>query len=514
MKLDSLSRRTRAWVLALSGLLAGGCASVQGPFSGHLASPALQIRECAEWFSALDAAIDAAGVRDAAHPRVAGFPYLRTDRFHAALAGDAARNPQAVEALADRLWQLDFDARRHEIANLPDAARAELGRRTGEPEITRIAGRTRECGRLLREIDMAKPAQRAALLERLSVPDDYVTGYRIAGLYALTQVPFSAGVRRFQEETRAAFARDPDAPAKGNRLRYSPPERPRLSAERIAAMLRPSPADPLALPQPSDNELDLLFAHFAPDFEIDTLGDDDRPGTLRWRRGDQVEVDGAEVSVYRQAAYTRYRGRNLLQLVYTLWFPERIKGAEKPAGERGGFDLLAGRLDGIVIRVTLGPEGRPLVVDSIHPCGCYHLFFPTPAARPTPAPDGQLEWAFVPQTLPALGLEDRLVVRVAASTHYVERILVDRNQSTVRYAWREYGELRSLQRFGPGFRSVFGPDGFIAGTDRPEAWLFWPMGIERAGTMRQWGRHATAFVGRRHFDDADLFEKRFDIDLK
>ena len=31
--------------------------------------------------------------------------------------------------------------------------------------------------------------------------------------------------------------------------------------------------------------------------------------------------------------------------------------------------------------------------------------------------------------------------------------------------------------------------------------------------MRQWGRHATAFVGRRHFDDADLLEKRFRLDL-
>jgi len=30
--------------------------------------------------------------------------------------------------------------------------------------------------------------------------------------------------------------------------------------------------------------------------------------------------------------------------------------------------------------------------------------------------------------------------------------------------------------------------------------------------MRQWGRHATAFVGRRHFDDADLIERRFNID--
>jgi hypothetical protein len=35
------------------------------------------------------------------------------------------------------------------------------------------------------------------------------------------------------------------------------------------------------------------------------------------------------------------------------------------------------------------------------------------------------------------------------------------------------------------------------------------MGIANPGAMRQWGTHATAFVGRRHFDDADLFERRF-----
>jgi hypothetical protein len=30
--------------------------------------------------------------------------------------------------------------------------------------------------------------------------------------------------------------------------------------------------------------------------------------------------------------------------------------------------------------------------------------------------------------------------------------------------------------------------------------------------MRQWGRHATAFVGRRHFDDPWLFERYFALD--
>jgi len=58
-----------------------------------------------------------------------------------------------------------------------------------------------------------------------------------------------------------------------------------------------------------------------------------------------------------------------------------------------------------------------------------------------------------------------------------------------------------------------GSFGLVAGSERPERFLFWPMGIASAGAMRQWGRHATAFVGRRHFDDADLLEKRFALDL-
>ena len=58
---------------------------------------------------------------------------------------------------------------------------------------------------------------------------------------------------------------------------------------------------------------------------------------------------------------------------------------------------------------------------------------------------------------------------------------------------------------------MFGPDGLVAGSERAERFFFWPMGIASAGAMRQWGHHATAFVGRSHFDDADLIERRFVI---
>ena len=69
--------------------------------------------------------------------------------------------------------------------------------------------------------------------------------------------------------------------------------------------------------------------------------------------------------------------------------------------------------------------------------------------------------------------------------------------------------LRSLPLPGGGARSIFGEDGLVAGTERRERFLFWPMGIKSAGAMRQAGSQATAFVGRRHFDDADIIERRF-----
>jgi len=291
-------------------------------------------------------------------------------------------------------------------------------------------------------------------------------------------------------------------------VRYAPPPPAQpLTRARVAAILERSAVNPLRIPEPGEPELDELLAAYAPSFEVAVKADYDRPGALRWtREGDMPRVDAADLAVYAHPAWTRYGDRVLLQLVYTVWFPER------PPQHDG--DILSGRLDGLVWRVTLAPDGEPLVYDSIHPCGCYHLFFPTPRAHPRPAPDDTEEWMFSPQAMPRVAAGERPLVRVASATHYVERVgLVRGSDSLARYALRPYAELRSLQRFGPGRASAFGEDGLVAGSERAERYLFWPMGIASAGAMRQWGRHATAFVGRRHFDDADLIEKRFDLDL-
>ena len=99
--------------------------------------------------------------------------------------------------------------------------------------------------------------------------------------------------------------------------------------------------------------------------------------------------------------------------------------------------------------MTLAPDGEPLIYDSIHPCGCYHLFFPDAARRAAARarPESLEDWAFVPQTLPRVADGERPVVTLASGTHYIERVsLVRGADSLVRYALRPYDELRSLPR--------------------------------------------------------------------
>ena len=475
-----------------AALLAGGCATGDGSLATHLEGGADDVRECAYWYRALDAEVDGAAVRDAQYTRLAGFPHLRADRLLASLKERAARSDAALRAYGERMAELDLEARRHEVRNLPTL---------NDETRTQALRRASECSSRLRAADRVHAA---AVLVAVQVPDAYSTMQRVLGLYAITKFPFAAGVDRWQTDTLAAFAHQPDGA--NPRVRFSPPPSAALPRAVVAGILARAAYDPLGHPNLSPREVQLLAAAYAPSFEVEIRADHDRFGVLRFRRGSGApEVDAAEPTVYVNAAYTRYGEHVLVQLVYTIWFPER------PAS--GAFDLLAGRLDGVMWRVTLAPDGEPILYDSIHACGCFHMFFPTPRARPRPAPDGLDEWAFVPHSVPHAGEDERVVLSIASATHYIERVRLERAASLVRYAFRPYDELRSLPRAGGVHASLFGPDGIVPGTQRGERFFFWPMGIASAGAMRQWGRHATAFVGRRHFDDAQLLERRFELDL-
>jgi hypothetical protein len=486
--------RGRAWwVLPGLACLVAACAPlVREPAPRWVAAGE---SGCGALVARFDAQVARDGVRDAQTTAVPGFPYLRADRF----AQSFAREPDPAGTRRLALWgylrELDRDARRAESSNLSDDGWMRLG--TNRPEGDAAV---RRCADGMAAAAVGDATAVAAALSRVSVPDDYSDAARAFGLYPLTRLAFASGIRRWQRESIASFA----APRGGDGPRYEPLVSSPAAPSEVRAWLAPAARDPLGRITLADNDVARLFERYAPVFAMIGTAPYDRIGAVRWQERQEPGVDVDRPVVYRRLAYTRYRGATLVQLVYTAWFSERPP--------RAGLDPLAGRLDGTIFRVTLGPAGEVVMADAIHPCGCWHLFFPPTGTRALPAPRPREEWAFSPSMLPALAAGQRIALDLESGTHMVVGIrAVDVGAGTTGYALEDEDHLRSLPWPGGGRRSLYGPDGLVAASRRPERLLFWPMGISSAGTMRQWGHHATAFVGRRHFDDADLLDRRFDL---
>ena len=508
MAVTLFSRLARgASALLAIGLLAA-CAALTAPVQPDAGRPTPEAKGCADWFVQLDAATESAGVRDGSAYRVPGFAYLRVDRFLASFRDEVAGKPAAFEAWLGRLLQLDEEAREVELHNLPRQF-LTLADVASKP-VAQM--RTQRCAKLLAGAVLGSDAARGLLRQRAQVPDDYADWKRMVGLYPLTRMPFFSGVEKWQQEAAQKIQQSAGDPAT-QLMNYAPISTP-LAAGRVAALSTQIKKDALGIPQPSAPEQALLLAAYAPLFEIESTGAYDRIGALFWRPERKTDegagsapapqVDPTRVVVYQRLAYTRYQGQTLLQLVYSVWFPERPRSA--------ALDLLSGTLDSVVLRVTLGSNGAPLLIDSIHSCGCYHLFFATPGVTPRPAPQARMEWAFVAATLPALSAGQRVVVRLDSRSHYVVGLrgaALDEGAQATPYTLVDDNALRTLPTPDGGTRSAFWPSGIVPGTERGERLIFWPMGIASPGAMRQWGRQPTAFVGRRHFDDADLLERRF-----
>ena len=470
--------RSPAAALVAGALVAGCAAPGAGSVSSARPAPATGPATCEALATAWDAATLEHRVADAQAARIDGFPYLRVDRFHVAHpgVGEAGRRDR-IEALAG----LDRAARAHELANLPDSARAALGADAAEKA---DACRAEEVARVLGS---------AATSEAL---DSYAPAARVFGLYPLTSMPFLGGVERLHAEFAEVFATPVESlPVAGTLERYGPPEpadaMPVSMTDTMGGTTGDAP-DPAALRR--------LVARHAPLWEVDVATDDDRIGQPTWT-ATGVRVDTSRPVVFTKTSRVLLEDRPLLQLVYVVWFPAR-----PPASEN---DLLAGNVDGITWRVTLDEGGEPLLYDAMHNCGCYHMFFPTTALRRAPDRSRYEELPFVAQTLERR--PGRIVIRIAHRTHYIERVYhAEAPEPDARYALADYDTLRSLEAPGGGRRSLFGPDGLVPGTERGERFFFWPMGVRSPGAMRQWGHHATAFVGRRHFDDPDLLERYFE----
>ena len=554
----NIARWCRVGLLAGASLLAG-CAGpgLPGWFAAPVTATATVAStfgtgapSCTGWFDQLDAVIDQAGVRDGSAHRLKAYPFLRVDRFLAAFGQEVTSQPLAFEVWLERLAELDRQARAVELANLPLQFVALLGSpANGLPssqgteaiyDKQAIRTKTQRCASLaqatliqtLSEPNETGQRLRESLATLARVPDDYSSVKRAVGLYMLTRQPFFSGVKRWQLSAADKFAASALTQTPTPlRLRYRPAGEP-ITVPELVALYARRQSDALGMARLSTQEEASLLRAYAPDLEIETSGAFDHFGKLFWaaaaptvQAGQQgvaaPTVETGKPVMYQRLAYTRHHGQTLMQLVYSVWFPER------PA--TSGVDILSGKLDSVVLRLTLAPDGTPWLYDSIHSCGCYHMFFTTPGAVLKPAPQARVEWAFVPASLPSMAVGQRVVMRLASGSHYVEGLRalpakptgsssdVAPPASSTAYALLSEQALRSLLVVDAPSgvtRSAFWPNGIVPGTERGERLLFWPMGIDSPGAMRQWGRQPTAFVGRRHFDDADLLERRFEFGPK
>ncbi len=467
---------------AIALLILAGCASLPQ----DIAPPSA----CRILFEDLDREIAAAGIADGGARKIAGFPYLRVNRWLASFRAET-HDAERFSVWVSGLQELDRQARRAELANL-----------RGHLDIGDELFRLDDCAARLIAGELRTPGARQRLRERAVVASDYSITARVFGLYPLALPFLKLGISSFQREVREDFAAPLEPAGAGRSLvLWQNAERATRDFVNGARLAREAPRNALGIPELSEHAWIELFNLHAPAFLVETAGDTDRLGTPVWRDG-RIALDLETPRIFLQPAYTRYGEEILLQLVYVIWFAERPR--------EGLIDSYAGRLDGLIWRVTLGPQGFPLVHDSIHPCGCYHYLFPVEELKLKDSGGFLQEGVMAPQGRTPWW---QIAVRLESGTHYVQRVLplaeahADTQHSVPIVA---YNALRSLPD-GAGRRSLFQPNGMVAGTQRGERLWLWPSGVRNPGAMRQWGRHATSFVGQRHFDEPRLLEELLEL---
>ena len=140
-----------------------------------------------------------------------------------------------------------------------------------------------------------------------------------------------------------------------------------------AATSRPKAADrPAAYAVQNDGT---LLGRHAPVFLVENNGAaHNRIGTpqavFTADKKEKISVDPGRATYYvRQQAF-KTPGGTYTNLVYRVHFAE-VPGGWAP------FHLIAGKNVGLLVIITLNDRQQPLLVTTVHTCGCYLAFVPT-----------------------------------------------------------------------------------------------------------------------------------------
>lgn len=449
----------------------------------------------------VDAAISRADVSDTAVFPIHGHPYLRFDRFLAAIAARLATEADQ-DAWLEHLHRLDQKARYKELAVLGTDRMNKLARELSEPPDRGVlTDRVINCTDRLFQRSIERPGFAQEVSEVIHPPSEYSDWRRVVGLYPLFSLPVIDVSNRVFNTFRDRHQLPLEAlPVAGDRLAYVPSPSPDIDP---TLWFRPENRDQLGLPQISEKDILRLAEYFSPVLVQDTAAAYDRIGRVEWSDG-KIAVNPSAPTGYYYVSYGFLNAQPSFQLNYSFWYPAR-SGPKAPWFEHG-------KLDGITVRISLDPDGRPFMMDVMNNCGCYHFFVPdrrwvVEVRNPDWGPE-----TLVPSWLPEAFPEKRILLYVNSGWHQVDHITAGKPSETpLAYTLRPYEELEMLSMDNGERKSLFNADGIARGSGRIEPLLFFSMGIPSVGSMRQRGHHAIKLVGKDHFDDPELFNRWFQL---
>lgn len=476
-------------------LLQAGCAVWPTPTRSMHVGASGPLGDCADFFAGLDRQVAMSDAVNAGYTRVDQYPYLRTDRFTASFQ-NGVEDSRAFSAWVDRMQSLDQSARRMEIASLPASIIAVLSPVNGRKA---LFDKVTTCGSLMKNADLSNAGSRDWLRQNAAARDEYIPLRRIPVISQITDIFVSRGVAQWHAEARARFSARP--PAARQAVRYAPAGKPEPGP--VHRIVGHAKRDALGIPVYPDDDRRLLFRTYAPLWEVPAQGDFDRIGTPEWTADGRIHVDTGVPQTYTRLSFTRFDKTVLTQLNYVIWFPSRPKN--------GVLDIYGGAIDGLNYRVTLDRAGKPILYETMHNCGCYYKAYPTSRLRALETA-AYAEPPLIFNAREIDGSKEWMVVAMAPRTHDVTHLypLPRGGQSeAVAYHLEDYDQLNRLPQTNGNRKSMFNRYGIVPGSERLERFILWPTGVLSPGAMRQWGKHAVAFVGRRHFDDPFYLDNMF-----
>jgi len=501
-------------VLCLAVLISLGVSScLSSPGSKRDYRPGNVVSLCHRYLLTLNETIRQAGSQDVQYTLLPDYPHLRVDRFLASLLPDISK-PSEYHLWLDLASSLATESFEVELANLRPAP----GASTFSNNDNDLA-KTRLCIRTLTDHEKYSPSPTPRIRSQAVVDDSYIPWQRVVGIYPLVLLPTAWGIYKHEKEISEEhkhLAKHGLVQAPDSLFVYRPATKTGDGEIHPATLLKRTSQNPLGIPMLNNLEKQRLFDFYAPVWVVTSHGSADRLGTVSWSADGYTPVVTIDKATsYNRISFSRYRKKILLQLNYVIWFPERPRSSI--------LDLLGGHMDGITWRVTLDSRGQILMQDTIHNCGCYHMFYPGIQLEQKPVEASLAESAFVPDRTVSLKQGERFRIYVTHGSHYITGLGIESSGPQPKgkktgtpgklvektYRSESYNTLRRLPLPSTGTRSLFDTSGLVPGSERAERYLFWPLGVVSAGAMRQWGHHATAFIGRRHFDDPDLIEKNF-----